>query len=108
MQSIGLTWLVSATERSERAISKLKEARRDTTSKWCEYLLAEAADELRTALNLCEDSLRALKHSTPSAQPISAQAGAGAGAPEALRSAEHSEGVNRQRQQKATEGSPQG
>lgn len=62
MQPSGLTWIATATERAERAVSKLKWAHRDPDSKWTPDLLSEAADELRTALNLCEDSIRSIRN----------------------------------------------
>lgn len=57
-----LTWFVSAREHAEMAAAKLRWLEADPELKFAEEELREAADHLRVALNLCEDTARALKN----------------------------------------------
>ena len=62
-----LTWIISARESAERAVSKLRHAERersqtDRDDTFIATLVHEAGNELRYAQNRCEDTYCALTH----------------------------------------------
>lgn len=63
-QTSGLTWIASAIERVEKARMHLSDAR-VSSGREQTYALARAEDELRTAVNHVEDSIRSLKRDAP-------------------------------------------
>lgn len=57
----GLTWITAARERAERAAYKLRILETDPHRSFAVEELTEAENELRAAVNHCEDSVRSIE-----------------------------------------------